>query len=510
MMQRVFVYVVMLCAVISCAGPFLSGGAVRVDRLELEHWRELRSPDFILYSRGPEENLKALALDLARYVAVVERLVESQPPKKVARIFLVREEATEIFMPSTFIAGYMNHSLAGYGGFMRSATHDPNYRNLLLHEFSHYLNLRGAKLSYPTWYTEGYAEFLGSIRTRDDVMEVGSAPPYNLLRLEDRRLAKKDIDLAEIFSFQRDGRTPDPRDLYPIAWAVVHYLNSNPHRREQMLAMLRDQADGVHWKRAYDRWFSEPIELLSKRVSQHAELMRHGAPSATAYLPLDSLDVRVDWVIRDVSPNEILRLFGDAALRGVVYTRGGSTSNMRLANGLFRKALEFDPDDSESRAGLAATLAVQSDFDGAETQLALFRQDPEPSIPGIVHAADAMRSHAISLNGEGRSDERGELYASAIRLYRRALESEPDSAFALAGLGHSQLETKDFEAARESFAAAEIAGEWDADLTLAQGLVERELGKFAEARSLWREVLRLGSEDEAKRASELLEESPSG
>jgi tetratricopeptide (TPR) repeat protein len=504
--RRFIASIIALSAALACTGPITLGRSPDVSSLEIENWLELGSPDFVLYSRGSKGNLEAFALDLARYVAVVEQLVRSQPPKTPAQIFLVEDRVEALVIPNPNIGGYMDHSLGGFGGFMRSSTHDPNYRNLLLHEFSHYLNLRSRKLKYPSWYVEGFAEFLGSTRTRDDVMEIGSAPPWRLLELEYRRIQKKEIDLEEIFSFKRDGKQPYPSNFYPISWAVVHYLSSNADRQEQMVSMVGHQAAGLHWKRAYHRSFSEPIEILSANVSRHVEMLSRGTPSAVSYLPLDSLEVRDGWKIREVSPIEILRLLGGVALLDGVVATGGTKSNMRLAEALFRRAIELDPNDSESHAGLAAALSAQSKFDAAEVQLAAFRKDPEPSVEAIVHAGDAIRSHAVSLDEERDATESAELHISAIRLYRSALELQPNSAFALAGLGYSQFETKDFESARKSLADAETVGEWDANLTLIQGRVEEQLGFVAEASGFWNEVIRRGTEDEAKRAAALLDE----
>ena len=505
--RRFIASTIALFAALACAGPITLGRGPNVSNLEIENWLELGSPDFVLYSRGSRENLEAFALDLARYVAVVEKIVNSRPPKTPAQIFFVEDHARKLFISHPGIAGYMAHSLAGFGGFMLGSTHDPKYRNLLLHEFSHYLNLRSSRLAYPFWYMEGFAEFLGSTRTRDDVMEIGSAPPLNLLLLEHRRLRKEDIDLATIFSFERDGKRRDPSDFYPISWAVVHYLSSNADRREQMVSMLEHQGGGLHWKRAYARSFPESIELLSAKISRHAEMLSRGTPSAVSYLPLDTLEVRDGWKIREVSPNEILRLLGTVSVRGIVYIQYGETKEeMRLAESLFRRAIKLDPNDSESRAGLASALSAQSKFDAAEVQLAAFRKDPEPSVEAFVHAGDAVLSHAVELDEERAAVERAELLMSATRLYRLALESQPKSAFALAGLGYSQFNSKDFDAARKSLAEAETAGEWDANLTLIQGQIEEQLGFVAEASGFWNEVIRLGTEDEAKRAAALLDE----
>jgi tetratricopeptide (TPR) repeat protein len=270
--------------------------------------------------------------------------------------------------------------------------------------------------------------------------------------------------------------------------------------------MLEHQSAGLHWKRAYSRSFSEPIEQLSSRVSRHAEMLSRGTPSAVSYLPLDSLEVRDRWEIREVPPQEILQLFGEVALRNTVYLSGGREGNMELAEALFRHAGDFDSRDSNSRAGLAAALSAQSRFDKAEIQLAAFREDPEPSTRAIIHAADATRWHAVGLDEDSNATQREQLLVAAIRLYQTALEAQPNAVFALAGLGYSQLEARDYDAARKSLADARLAGEWDGYLTLSQGWVEKQLGFNAEASSFWKEVVRLGTEDEAKRAAALLDE----
>jgi len=507
--QRLLVAVISLSGALSCAGPNGFGRAPDVSNLEIENWLELRSENFILYSRGPAENLEIFALDLARYIAVVERLVNAPPPNQLAQLFFVEGRAEALLIPHPGVGGYVDYSLSGFSSFMRGSSHNAGYRNLLLHEFTHYLNLRGSELRYPNWYTEGFAEFLGSTRARDDVMEIGSAPPQNLLRLEYRRLRKEKIDLEEIFSFERDGKRRDPRDFYPISWAVVHYLNSHADRRRRMVSMLKHQGAGMHWKRAYDRSFTEPIEILAAKVDRHTEILSGGTPSAVTYLPLESLDVRDSWEIREIPPPEILRLLGELALRGVVYLDGGTNAGKRLAEALFARAVELDPKDSKARAGLAAALAAQSKSDEAETHLAVFREDPEPSVEAIVHAGDAVRWQTISLTEERDKAEKERLYSTAIQLYRRALESQPNNAFALAGLGYSQFGNGDFEAARESLASAENVGEWDANLMLMQGRVEQRLGFPAEATAFWNEVLRRGTEDEVKRAAALLDEARS-
>ncbi len=486
----------------ACAGRIGGQSLAHVSSLELEGWRELRTADFALYSRGPRADLEALAQDLARYVAVVERLVQSQPPKKPARIVLVEDRAEKLFISSPSVGGYMAHTLSGFVGFMRGSTHDPSHRHLLLHEFSHYLNLRNRKLSYPSWYVEGFAEFLGPTRTRDDMMEVGSAPPNALHYLEYRQLEKEPIDLEEIFSFEKVGEWRYPPYFYQISWAVVHYLNASPERQKRLVAMLQHQDAGLDWRRAYASAFDESLEELASKIVRHAEMLRQGTPSAVLYLPLESLEVRGAFEIRQMPPVEVLQLLGGFAIREEIW--GDTGESMALGEALFRRALDLDSNSALSHAGLAVALAGQARFADAKIQLEAFDSTNNPSTDAIVHAGNSIQRHALSLEAKQDEAQRNTLHASALDLFRRALAADEENAPAWAGLGLSQLETGDFESAKQSLQRAQTAGEWDATLTLARGRVEEKLGSKARATDFWNDVVRLGREEDAKKAIALL------
>jgi tetratricopeptide (TPR) repeat protein len=493
---------------VSCASRVDRYVLPKVSRLELGNWRELRSPDFVLIARGSREHLEAFAIDLARFIAVVEHLVQRQPPKAPAHISIVDQQAEALFITSRNVAGYMSHTIGGFNGFIRGGGHDPVRRHVLLHEFTHYLNLRNTRLAYPIWYQEGFAEFLGSTRARGNTMEIGSVPPGRLNALAYRASRKKPIDLEPIFAFEKTARRGYPPEFYAISWATVHYLNSNQDDRERLVRMIELQAAGLHWMRAYSRSFTEPIETLSARVERHVEMLSKGTPGAVQYLPIETLGVRRDWIIRIIPPAEVPRLLGEFSLHEAVW--GSTDYSQRLSQALFQRALELDPTDSRAHAGLAVVYSAQAEFERANAHLAAFGRDADPSIHEIVHAGNGVQQHALSLENKNDAEDSKRLHASAIQHYRQALEIDSSNAFALMGLGLSQLETGDFDQARSSLAEAQSLGEWDADLTLNRGRLEQKTGFNEQARGFWNEVVRLGSEADAKRAAEFLEdlESP--
>jgi Flp pilus assembly protein TadD len=487
---------------LSCAAQIGSRINQAVSKIEVNDWHELTSNDFVLYSRGSQEDLESFAVDIARFIAVVERLVDAESPKSRARLVLVNGRARELFIPTERVLGFMGHTISGFSGFVRAGQYDPVVRSVLLHEYTHYLTLRNTRLRYPTWYTEGFAEFLGPIRTRGDTMEVGSRPPGRLEALRRRRQRQDPIDLAEIFAFQRGAGIPTPADLYPISWATVHYMNSTPDGQAMLLKMIDAQARGVEWKVAYSNAFSLSLEELATKVEQHAKTLSDGTPAAVLYLPIEALNVRTDWTIRALEPADTLLLLAEFAAQGVVY--GSPEYNQTLAKSLFHRALQSRPNDSRLHAGLAAVLAQQSDFEASDSHLAVFHQDPDPSEAAIVHAAHAIRLFAASLSTDELEDERKKANKTAIQLYERALEIESKDPIALAGLGYSLVASDRFADAREPITRAQSLGEWNAELALDRGRVEAKTGFVKEAKLFWSEVVRLGTEEQSKEAAALI------
>lgn len=111
----------------------------------------------------------------------------------------------------------------------------------------------------------------------------------------------------------------------------------------------------------------------------------------------------------------------------------------------------------------------------------------------------------MSLHAQDQIDQQQDLHRTAIALYRRALQSNPESAFAFAGLGLSQFEIGSFEEARHSLTRADELGEWDAGVAINRGHIERATGFYETARKFWNEVARLGNERESKQAATLIE-----
>ena len=105
-------------------------------------------------------------------------------------------------------------------------------RTVFFHEYLHHLMLQDASAAYPTWMTEGYAEFFATAEFRDDgSVEFGIPPHYRgwELRLLDS------LPLSHMLGgiyHQVTGQ--EWVSQYSHGWLLAHYLAFEPSRRGQV------------------------------------------------------------------------------------------------------------------------------------------------------------------------------------------------------------------------------------------------------------------------------------
>ncbi|MFK7894761.1 MAG: tetratricopeptide repeat protein [Myxococcota bacterium] len=465
-------------------------------------WHELRGETFVLYSDTNLEDLKQFALDISRFVAVVEKVAKPSPPNAPANFFLLSSESERLFVGESLYLGIAMPSLSGWDSYVRGSNHDPVLRQTLLHEFSHYLTLRNTSAQYPKWYKEGFAEFLSATRARDDMMEVGGVPHGRVDELSLRRAESIPIDLEETFGFAQSGQYP--RDFYASSWAVVHYLNQTLGGRNRLSRMLSLQMRGVPWREAYNAAFDEPPAKLAAKIGRHVEAISKGAPAARYYLDLDQLEVETEWAVLKLEPAEVALVFGELALRRA--DSGSQTQHhTKLAAALLEKSQELDPGDLRSASAMVACLARQGDFEGSHMKLLEIDSSAVRAHETLNHLGRAYQLLAAGFADQGTEGVDVEAFNQTARaLFERALEENARSAVSWAGLARAQMIENDLVNAKASFEASMGLGEWDSESMLDLGEVENRLGHTHIARELWQQVSTLSRGRHRKRAKALL------
>lgn len=203
-------------------------------------WRAAETEHFIIYSRSPAERVQELAQRLERYDKLM-RMATGIPaevePVKV-RIYEVDERSDvdrALGEHNSGIVGFYDSNFLGpYLVTPRRTNVSDRYFTpelVLQHEYAHHFMLQYFPAVYPDWYTEGFAELVGSSQVLDDG-RIGYGMPA---RHRGNEIAAYWEDLDRLLT--RDKTNPF-LDTYGQGWALTHYLTFDPERSKQLRGYL--------------------------------------------------------------------------------------------------------------------------------------------------------------------------------------------------------------------------------------------------------------------------------
>jgi hypothetical protein len=300
-------------------GLTLLPGAARAE------WRAAESTHFIVYSEGSDDDVREVATRLEKYdflLRFVSRVTAKPSPVKV-KVYMLRDEdavQATLFSGGRGILGYYE---TGSRGPIAVMPRGRASEATLFHEYAHHFMFQYFPAAYPTWYTEGFAEYYGTARLLDnDVIEVGQPAQdrYSTFAMVDWLPVNKlltarsyaDVPGEQIFS------------LYAEGWLLVHYLGATAERGKQLAAYLNAINAGKSYEEAVETAFGAGARQLNADLRAYSRQRR-----------LSVLQLRFKPI--DVGPIRIRALGGgEGAL--IPY-------EIKLARGLYaREAKDFAQD----------------------------------------------------------------------------------------------------------------------------------------------------------------------
>ena len=277
-------------------------------------WYEATSPNFIVYSDGSRRDAEENAAKLERFHYVL-RTFHSIDESQVTiplRVFLfsgageVREMAggagvAGYYVPDARALMFVgSRSRGGMSeGDLRSANRafrmDPE--STMLHEYSHHFMYQYFPATYPTWYSEGFAEFWGATRLlADDVVEVGRPA-------EDRVGTFQFLSwlpLERVLTAHHYGETPGENVylLYAQGWLLMRYAFEHPERKRQLDEYLRLINEGASYEQAMHQAFPD-LDAFNSELFNYAG----GGRFNVLRLPFRTIPVG-DIAVRALRPAE--------------------------------------------------------------------------------------------------------------------------------------------------------------------------------------------------------------
>lgn len=274
-------------------------------------WKEATTANFIVYSKGGEAQLVEFATKLEKfnYVLRAYHSVTAPPSPIKLKVYLFPNVAAVGKMAGgDGVAGYYIRSARGLmmvGSRNRpkgsvNARNGPDYvdidsESILLHEYTHHFMYQYFPATYPTWYSEGFAEFWGATNIlANDVVEVGQPVNYRYGSFQDNRW----LPVKKLLTAQSYADVPELDLLYAEGWLLVRYAFDDPKQNKQLQAYLRAINGGATYEQAMKASFDD-VDALNTKLYGYAGKSRF----QVLRLPFKKIEVG-PIAMRSVTPAE--------------------------------------------------------------------------------------------------------------------------------------------------------------------------------------------------------------
>ena len=201
-------------------------------------WREYETAHFRIITESSPAEVEKFATTLESYDQLMRMAtgIKDDKPVKV-RIYQVAgldEVEKAINAPGSGVAGfYDSNSLGPYAVTPKKTSGTGRYFTpalVLHHEYAHHVMLQYFPAIYPGWYTEGFAELIGSSKMMDDG-RIGYGMPA-LHRGND--INAYWVPLQQLLTSEKNVYL----DTYGQGWALTHFLTFNSKHSAQLRQYL--------------------------------------------------------------------------------------------------------------------------------------------------------------------------------------------------------------------------------------------------------------------------------
>jgi tetratricopeptide (TPR) repeat protein len=275
-------------------------------------WKEATTPHFVVYAEGGESQLREFATKLEKFNYVLRTYhgVTAPPSPIKLKVYLFPTIAAVGKMAGgAGVAGYYisrarglmmvgTQSRAAQLGDIRSGGMANGFidsESILLHEYTHHFMYQYFPATYPTWYSEGFAEFWGATDIlANDVVEIGLPANHRFGSFIQNRW----LPLRKLLTAQSYADVPELDLLYAEGWLLVRSAFDNPERRKQVQAYLSAINGGATFEAAMKSAFGDVGEI-------ERELHSYAGKGKFSVLRLPFKKIEVGPIaVRSVTPAE--------------------------------------------------------------------------------------------------------------------------------------------------------------------------------------------------------------
>jgi len=239
------------------------------------NWAEYKTSNFVVYSKASDKRTRKLIDDLEvfRYFLLKFNRVEGDEAAVPLKLYIVGSlKNYQKLTGSKTTAGLYKNVRSGpiavAIGQKKRWKFGSDPREVLFHEYVHYIMHQYSGRWFPKWYSEGFADYLSSFTYKDNVLTLGTQV---LTRLPSLQAARKWVSFDEVMSARmtrlKYGSPKEGTSLfYAQSWYLTHYLNHHPEFKSKIQPLLTAQANGMGALDAVQSALGIPMEELNRRL----------------------------------------------------------------------------------------------------------------------------------------------------------------------------------------------------------------------------------------------------
>ncbi len=355
-------------------------------------WLRAESPHFVAYRDGSESVLRQRLVQLEEFDQLLRMLTRTDGART----------ASTLRLPIYFVdgigglrqvrpvrqdtAGFYTASAEGIAAFASEQGQDRATRDMILfHEYAHHFMLQHFPAAYPSWYVEGFAEYVSTVRFENNRIALGAWAEGRAVYLVDR---SGWLPFERLLFGNTTGMTRhEVAKFYAQSWLLVHYLLRDPGRTAQLLGYLAGTGRGEDRRASFERLFGvSPLRMQE-------QLIDYAGCSEITYCLLS----RPDAAAPNIEVTELPRsaddlILLDAAVR--VGLRRSAESYLQRIRSAAR-----GHDDPFAKRALARVEALHGDGAAADRLLdPMIERSPDDAdllyLKGARHLSAAQRDPA--------------------------------------------------------------------------------------------------------------------
>jgi tetratricopeptide (TPR) repeat protein len=385
-------------------------------------WREMETAHFRIITESSPAETEKFAATLESYdklMRMATGIKDDKPVKvriyQVAGLNEVEKAANE---PNSGIAGfYDSNTLGPYAVTPRKTSGTGRYFTpdlVLHHEYAHHFMLQYFPAIYPGWYSEGFAELIGSSKMMDDGRIGYGMPALH----RGNEINAYWVPLQELMTSDKVVYM----DTYGQGWALTHFLTFDSKRSSQLRRYLAALSQG--------KSMQEAAKVFGDLAELNREARRYVTAGSFEYRPVKvEIAQPVIQRTRVLSPGEAALVPETTAFRDSDISEYRDSADRKKEEGFrqhnlgrIRDEAARYPTDPFAQQLLGEVEYVQGNY--AQSEAAMDRMLAiRPDDRGAMTLKSMLLSRrSMTLSGDARK----EMVARARAMAVKANRSSPD------------------------------------------------------------------------------------